>query len=148
MSERGAQWLDRADRQIARLRDLLSIRGEEILILPCPGHEKLGDGTVGATIGHISRVYLMLAGFIQGGDPHRDQGHGTRGGLEELVEQMSSATHALRELAVLSDAQLESVPPEGSFRFCDGRRTLEQVIENVVNHQAHHVDAVTSAMSN
>jgi hypothetical protein len=70
MSERGTQLLDVASRQIAELLELFSTKDEEAMRLPCPGREKLGDGTTGATTAHIAHVYQLLAGFVQ---THADQ---------------------------------------------------------------------------
>jgi hypothetical protein len=63
----------------------------------------------------------------------------------------SRSSHAPRatlgRLAELTDGQLDQVPPDGSFRFCDGQRTLEQVLASLLKHQAHHLDALRSAVA-
>jgi hypothetical protein len=53
---------------------------------------------------------------------------------ERLVEGKAR----LDLLVNLTDEQLDSVPA-GVNRFADGRRTLEQVIDDVLAHQAAHL---------
>ena len=65
MGERGSQLLETADRQISRLICLCSQVDETVLRLPCPGREKLGDGTVGALASHTADSYLRIAAFVQ-----------------------------------------------------------------------------------
>jgi hypothetical protein len=160
MSQRGIRLLETADAQVSELIGLLSARGEAALSLPCPGREKLGDGTVAACALHTADRYQQIAGFLQarGHAPpdHADGGHdeGTHGDytaenvdLQNLLERLSAGRDALSLLADLSDERFETVPPTGSFRFCDGQRTLEQVVANLLKHQAHQVDAVKAAVT-
>jgi len=151
MSERGGKLLETVNRQVAGLLKLLSTRGEGGLSLPCPGREELGDGTVAATTEHVTRVYQLLAQFLSGQE-HEPGVHGTRGRdetleLSELLQRLCAARTALEPLADLPDRELDAVPRDGSFRFCDGRRTLEQVIARVLAHQQHHVDALNGALA-
>jgi hypothetical protein len=151
MSERGAKLFEAADRQVAGLLKLLSTRGEGALERPCPGREELGDGTVSATTRHIIRVYELLARFLSGQE-HEPGLHGSRQGgepveLSQLQQQLCAARTALEPLADLPDRELDAVPGNGSFRFCDGRRTLQQVIARVLAHQEHHVDALNGALA-
>jgi hypothetical protein len=64
MSERGTQLLDTADRQISELTGLIATPGETALRLPCPGREKLGDGTVAACALHTADNYHRIARFL------------------------------------------------------------------------------------
>jgi hypothetical protein len=151
MSERGAKLFEAADRQVAGLLKLLSTRGEGALSLPCPGREELGDGTVSATTEHIARVYELLARFLSGQE-HEPGLHSTRRRgepleLSELLHELCAARTALEPLADLPDRELDAVPGNGSFRFCDGRRTLEQMIAKVLAHQQHHIDALNGAVA-
>jgi hypothetical protein len=160
MSERGSQLLGTADEQISELIGLFSTRGETALSLPCPGREKLGDGTVAATASHTADRYQLIAGFLQATSQtpsaHVGIGHdeGTHDGdyaaenvdLHGLLERLSAGRDALRLLADLSDEQLDAVPPTGSFRFCDGQRTLEQVVASSLNHQSHQINAIKAAV--
>lgn len=163
MSERGTQLLETANRQIFELISLLSTQGESALKLPCPGREKLGDGTLGATASHVANVYHLLARFLQanghmlgtragsrpgrGDSSHTDEHGSERIDLQRLLQQLSDASSAVSPLADISDEHLSSVPPAGSFRFCDGHRTVEQVITNSLNHQSHHIDALKTAVT-
>jgi hypothetical protein len=161
VSERATNLHRAANRQIGELLQLLSTRDAHALGLPCPRREKLGDGTIGATAQHVLDVYHRLARFIDAQraaprapppSPHDAHTHapsaqGDRARLhpEELLQQLSATASALGSLAELTDEQLNTIPPAGSFRFCDGRRTLEQVIASVLNHQDHHIAALMAA---
>ena len=68
MSERGNQLFETADGQISELMRLVWRVGETGLSLPCPGREKLGDGTVGALASHMADSYLRIAAFLQATD--------------------------------------------------------------------------------
>jgi hypothetical protein len=72
MNERGTQLLETANGQISELIGLISTRGEAALRLPCPGREKLGDGTVAACALHTADNYHRIAGFLDG---HSDGRH-------------------------------------------------------------------------
>lgn len=78
MSERGTQLFHMADGQLSALIDLLSTRDEAALSLPCPGREKLGDGTVAACASHTADNYLRIAAFLRDED-HTPVAHGDRG---------------------------------------------------------------------
>jgi hypothetical protein len=183
--ERRSQLSATADGQLAELIGLLSSRGEDALSLPCPGREKMGDGTVAACASHTADRYqriaefLWTAGQMKGasaptvkGD-HRmprfprprgygpsgyaesayqhdthDDGHTTQNvDLDSLLQRLTAGREALDALAELTDEQLDSVPPAGSFRFCDGQRTLEQVVAALLKHQGHQIDAVKAALA-
>ncbi len=66
--------------------------------------------------------------------------------LPGLLERLSAGRDALSLLAGLTDEQLDTVPSAGSFRFCDGQRTLEQVVTSLLKHQGHQIDAVKAAV--
>ncbi len=184
MTQRAQQLHATADGQIAELIGLLSTLDEATLALPCPGREKLGDGTVGASARHTADNYLRIATFIQTSDRtsrgHQPRQHGTDripGFLRALargpatgarhdrvagqhddpytagsvdpdlvVEQLSAARARLGAIAELTDSQLDAIPPEGSFRFCDGQRTLEQVLASLLKHQCHQLEALKTAI--
>jgi hypothetical protein len=151
MGERGAQLLDTADRQISELIELLSTADDAALKLPCPGRGKLGDGTVGATASHTADRYHRIAEFLAAPvDARRGHVPGDHGAedlhLDDLLERLSAASDALGLLAELSDEQLDAVPPAGEMRFCDGRRTLEQILDSLFKHQRHQLDAVKRAV--
>ncbi|MDQ6803445.1 MAG: hypothetical protein M3065_00440 [Actinomycetota bacterium] len=50
-------------------------------------------------------------------------------------------------LGDLTDEQLDTVPPASDMKFCDGQRTLEQILTNLLNHQSHQLVALKAAMS-
>jgi S-adenosylmethionine-diacylgycerolhomoserine-N-methlytransferase len=154
-SNGGMKLLTAATAQISELIDLLSKRGEVALTLPCPGREALGDGTVGAVASHTADNYRRIAEFLEVAvDAQRGFGLGEHGGnggaanlhLDDLLERLSAAREPLSLLAELSDEQLNAVPPAGEMKFCDGRRTLEQIMSSLLKHQRHQVEALTRAV--
>jgi hypothetical protein len=176
MSERAAQLFQMADRQLSELIDLLSTRDEAALSLPCPGREKLGDGTVGELATHTADNYVRIAGFIAadatappGNSTHRSfrsiasrfgkhgrgehgpwmHGSGAAGTTDRagVLDRLSSGREAMRVLAELTDEQLETVPRASDMKFCDGQRTLEQIVTNLLNHQSHQLDALKGALT-
>jgi hypothetical protein len=185
MTERGQELHATADEQIADLLALVSTVDEAALRLPCPGREKLGDGTVGASVRHTAENYQRIAGFVQTSDrmsgahaptpngahriprflraighgpaDHAEHGPGagqhddqyTAGNIDltAVVTELSASRDSLGRIAELTDIQLNAIPPKDSFRFCDGRRTLEQVLAALLKHQSHQVDALKTALA-
>ena len=183
MTERAEQLSTTADGQIGELIDLLRALDQAALDRPCPGREKLGDGTIAASVRHTADNYQRIAGFVQNSDrmSHKDAlaatgahriprfmrafghapaDHAERGpaagqhedqyaasdiDLDGVVGQLSASRDALRAMTELSDSQLDTIPPKDSFRFCDGQRTLEQVLAGLLKHQGHQVDALKAA---
>jgi hypothetical protein len=64
-----------------------------------------------------------------------------------LIERLSAARDRLKRMADLTDQQLDAVPPKDSFRFCDGQRTLEQVLAALVKHQDRQAQTLTAALA-
>jgi hypothetical protein len=176
MSERAQQLFHIADEQISDLIALLSAADEAALHAPCPGREKLGDGTVAAIAMHSADNYHRIADFLgtdtrpSSGNPkrrHRTRAsltaHDPRGGHDHsnrsdkyrsdnidrggLLERLAIARARLSSLAVLSDERLGDVPPASDMRFADGQRTLEQIVVSLLNHQHHQCEALTAALA-
>jgi hypothetical protein len=155
MSHRGSQLLRTADRQISDLTALLSTAHETTLRGPCPGREKLGDGTVAAAAQHTADTYLRIAEFLPAhredspfGQAGHEETHRTEHlDVRELIERLAAGRQALTPLADLTDAQLDAVPPAGRSRFCDGKRTTEEVLAAMLKHQAHQIDALKAAIT-
>jgi hypothetical protein len=183
MTERGKQLHTTTDQQIAELIDLISALDETALRRPCPGREKLGDGTVGASARHTADNYQRIAGFVQtsvsradgpaqhgghriprflraiGHEPADHTEHNPSAGQHDgeymadtidvgaVVEQLAASRAKLGQIAELTDPQLDTIPPDGSFRFCDGQRTLEQVLTSLLKHQAHQLEALRTAVA-
>jgi hypothetical protein len=179
MTERGQELSATADGQIAALIDLLRALDHAALDRPCPGREKLGDGTIGAAARHTAGNYQRIADFVQTSDRRsgaapgghriprflRALGHGPRDhtnhdhgatqhddgytteniDLDAVVEQLNTSRSTLARIAELTDSQLDAIPPKDSFRFCDGQRTLEQVLAGLLKHQAHQLEALGTA---
>ena len=68
-------------------------------------------------------------------------------GREELLERLSAGRDALSVLGKLTDAQLDAVPPASDMKFCDGQRTLTQIVTSLLNHQSHQLDALKAALT-
>lgn len=64
---------------------------------------------------------------------------------DALVARVVAVRDRYRRLASLTDGELEAIPPAGSVRFADGRRTLEQVLTGLLGHQAHQIEALRAA---
>jgi hypothetical protein len=184
MSERAEQLHTTADIQIAELIDLISAADGATLRRPCPGREKLGDGTIGAMAAHTAENYQRIGTFVTtsermadrhnsprrgrhrlfglraSGHTARDHGQHGPGGRDhgdgysaetaqpgELMERLEAARKALARTVQLTDAQLDEIPPKDSFRFCDGQRTLEQVLAGLLTHQEHQVRTLRAALA-
>jgi hypothetical protein len=185
VSDRATQLHAAAEQQLEGLIDTLSSVDEPILRRPCPGREKLGDGTIGAMAAHTAENYLRIGAFLAtsarmstdhgdrlpgkhripgvlrrlGHTPpdHTQHGHSGNGhdngytadsaSLPELIERLSAAREQLAHIAGLTDQQLDAVPLKDSFRFCDGQRTLEQVLAGLLKHQDHQVQTITAALA-
>jgi hypothetical protein len=152
MTERGKQLHTTADGQIAELVGLITNVDEATLGLPCQGRGKLGDGTVAASAQHTTENYERIAAFV-GGVCGPVAGHHRRGytagtfDRDRVLQQLYGARDAVGVVVRLTEGQLDAIPPKDSFRFCDGERTLEQVIAGLLKHQGHQVDALRAAIS-
>jgi hypothetical protein len=170
-----------ADQQIGELIDILSTADASTLHRPCPGREKLGDGTIGAIAAHTTENYERIGSFLTtrdrtvtrhgndqtgrhrlpgflralGHTPPDDTQHGGHDDgykadsatPSEIVERLEAASERLASIAGLTDQQLDAVPPKDSFRFCDGQRTLEQVLAGLLKHQDRQVQTIKAALS-
>jgi hypothetical protein len=93
-------------------------------------------------------AFLQAASGMPVARPGRHGDHAAQNmDLPGLLERLSSGRDALTLLTDLTDEQLDTVPPSRSFRFCDGQRTLEQVVASLLNHQGHQIDAVSAAVT-
>ena len=116
---------------------------------PCPGRERLGDGSVGTLLGHTTGNYLRVAAFLDGDAPptegsHRPGHHGPTEAAdpEELRERLARARVELSRISALDGAELDAIPATGAFRFADGNRTVEQIVVALLTHQGHQVEAL------
>jgi hypothetical protein len=145
-----------ADEQIAELVRLLSSGGQATLRRPCPGRQKLGDGTVGAVAEHTTENYERIARFVRAtvdgrpaeglGGRHPAAAAGERR-LDDVLDRLRQARRDLEVLTELSDEQLDEVPAAGEMRFADGQRTLDAIVVAVLRHQQHQVEAIAAALA-
>jgi hypothetical protein len=156
MSRRAQQLHKTADGQIAELTERLSTVGTEGLTRPCPGREKLGDGTIGAVAAHTTDNYHRIARFVAAirdageqhqPDQHGDGYHAPKIKLDVLLARLATARDALATIGQLSDEQLDSVPPAAEMRFADGERTLVQILASLLKHQDHQVNALAAGLA-
>jgi hypothetical protein len=167
MSERGTRLMAKADRQLSEMIEFFGSLDEADLRKPCPdesAEDSAGD-TVGAVAAHMAQGYHFLGKFLQAdrhvpGSPatgnRKGRGHCYRPGhgrtfppaaLPDVVDRLTGGKAPIGLLADLTDEQLDSVPPAGSSRFSDGSRTLEQVIDEVIAHQAAHLVTLKRAVA-
>lgn len=185
MSERAEHLQTIAAAQIGELIDLLSTADDATLRRPCPGREKLGDGTIAAIAAHTAENYQRIGTFVatsqrmadrhdsEQPDRHRipavlraightpfgqnqhqagSHSHQARDTAEtvqptEIARQLNTGRQALTRIAQLTDQQLDAIPRKDSFRFCDGQRTLEQVLTGLLQHQDHQVQTLKAALA-
>ena len=167
MSERGTRLMAKADSQLSEMIEFFGTLDEADLHKPCPdesAEDSAGD-TVGAVAAHMAQGYHFLGKFLQAegyvpgpwatgnrkGRGHRYRpGHGRTfppAALPEVVDRLTASKAPVGLLADLTDEQLDSVPPAGSSRFSDGSWTLEQVIDEVIAHQATHLVTLKRAVA-
>jgi hypothetical protein len=104
---------------------------------------------------HLIPGLLGARGHTPGSHAERGHDEGSHDGdytaenvdLDELLERLRAARDGFDQLAERTDEQLDTVPPAGSFRFCDGQRSLEQVLTSLFKHQGHQVDAIKAALT-
>jgi hypothetical protein len=185
MSERAEQLHATAETQIDELIELVGATDNQTLRRPCPGREKLGDGTIGAIAAQTAENYQRIGTFAatsqrttgrhssaprsrrrgpgvlralkhtppdhgqHGPDRHGHRDTYTAASIQpgELTERLAAARTDLASIARLTNEQLDDIPPKDSFRFCDGQRTLEQVLAGLLKHQGHQVQTLREALS-
>ncbi len=103
---------------------------------------------------HIPRFLRVLGPRTQdhaaqdhGADQHDNSYSPDSIDIGVMVEQLGAAREMLGRIGELTDNQLGQVPPKDSFRFCDGQRTLEQVLAGLLKHQARQVEALKTAVA-
>lgn len=111
------------------------------------GHQPAAQGKH-----HIPKFMRVSGHAVQ---EHVPADHGTGGhddgytaknvDVGSVLEQLDTCRDKLGQIAELTDRQLHQVPPKDSFRFCDGQRTLEQVLAGLLKHQAHQLQALSSS---
>jgi hypothetical protein len=157
MSERGARLMAKADRQLSEMVEFFGTLDEADLCKPC--HDDTGHGpggTVGAVAAHMAEGYHLLGRFLQatgyvpgslamGNNHGHDHGHAPEA-LPDMRDRLTGGKAPIGLLADLTDEQLDSVPPPRSSRFSDGHRTLEQVIDAAIAHQAAHLMTLKGAV--
>jgi hypothetical protein len=166
MSARGIDLMTKASRQLDEIAEFLGTLEETDLGKPC-ADESAGEtvgaagahgggDTVGETAAHMADGYdqlgrlLQTTGYVPGspttGDNHKHDHARTPEALPDLLARLVGGKARIALLADLTDEQLDSVPPAVGM-FSDGRRTLEQVLEAVIAHQAAHLATLKRAVA-
>ena len=162
MSERGTELMTRMSRQLDEIDEFFGRLNDADLPKPC--RDEGGDDpgrTVGAVAAHVAEGYHRLGQFLRsagyvgqspaGETSHSNEhGHGRANSPEvtpDLLNRLIAGKAPIGLLADLTDEQLDSVPAAGSSRFSDGRKTLEQIIDQVIAHQAAHLAALQRAVA-
>jgi hypothetical protein len=103
---------------------------------------------------HRVPAILRVVGHRSDSGQHQSASHSREGGYGadaaqpgEIVQRLTAARRDLTQIGQLTDQQLDSVPPKDSFRFCDGQRTLEQVLAGLLKHQDHQVQTLKLALA-
>jgi hypothetical protein len=163
VSHRGTELRTRMSQQLDEITEFVGTLTDADLRKPCPdetGHD--AGHTVGAAATHLADGYqrlgqfLLSAGYVPGspaaGTSH-GHGHGyghqhaqAPVGVPDLLDRLVGGKAPIGLLAELTDEQLDSVPASAN-RFADGHRTLEQVINEVIAHQAAHLEALRRAVT-
>jgi hypothetical protein len=162
VSARGTDLMNKASSQLAEATGLVDKLTEAELSALCPDESDDGAGhTVGAVAAHLAEGYGRLGQFLRasGYAPHTSatdshdhashEHHGEGPVLESVpavLNRLAAGTASVGLLAGLTDQQLDSVPDDRSSRFSDGRRTLAQVLDVAIAHQAEHLAALKRAV--
>lgn len=143
MSRRAVELRERTNRQIDEIETVFATLDDADLVRPSAGRSAR---TVGEEAAHIVEGYHFLIRFLQsaghlrggpaGGGIHRRP---TVEDLGQLRVRLAESRASVARLGDLTDEQLASVPPPKSSRFSNGRRALDQIIEEVIAHQAGHL---------
>jgi hypothetical protein len=162
VSERCTELMTRMGRQLDEIAEFFGTLNDADLPKPC--RDEGGDDpgkTVGAVAAHVAEGYHRLGQFLRSAGyvgqsrasetSHSDEhGHGRANSPEatpDLLNRLIAGKAPIGLLADLTDEQLDSVPAAGSSRFSDGHKTLEQIIDEVIAHQAAHLAALQRAVA-
>jgi hypothetical protein len=121
------------------------------LAIPCDDH---GGDTVGDVAAHLADGARQVLGWVAGSPPAstdgasadeagHDHAHVDPAEITALLQR--SADTAAGLLRGLTDEQLEAVLPAAPG-IADGHTPLEQVIDNMLDHQAHHLAHMEQAL--
>lgn len=158
MSVRGTELMTKAGRQLEEISEFVESLHDEDLRRPCQDESGHGSGDVGAAIMHVVEGYQRLGQFLRStgyvpGSPDTGRIHGDGHGhaqrpetVAELRDRLMGGRVQLDLMRQLTDDQLDSVPARVN-QFADGNRTLGQVIETVLAHQAADVVTLRRAVA-
>jgi hypothetical protein len=93
MSERANQLYATADEQVGELLDVVSAIDEATSRRPCPGREKLGDGTVAANARHTADNYERIVAFLSETDSVSAERQQVRGRAHRLPRALGILGH-------------------------------------------------------
>ena len=134
MTERGKQLHAIADGQIAELIALIATVDEAALRLPCPDREKLGDGTVGASVRHTADNYQRIAEFIQASDQRSVAPRPQGGPRLSAAHDPTSLRMSLSDQPPRHDARTQPGRPSGRRRRVPAVREFKSDVSASSNH--------------
>lgn len=158
MSDRGTELMAKVLEQLDQASALLAGSDESALHRPYVDRE--GDhsaNSVGSAALHFIEGYQKIGRLLKGAgyvsaslaegapQPH---GHGKHHDpdMSDVVKGLDAAKIRLTLLADLSDEQLDSVPSVRN-QWADGERTLLQVLDTIIDHQAGHLASLQDALN-
>ncbi len=145
MTERSTGIASRVEQSYADLIRVVSGLTAAELAVTCDDH---GGETVGAVVAHLAdgarQVLAWVSGSPPDGDDHHGHDHADPAEVTALLRQ--SADTAIGLLGGLTDEQLQAVLPAAAG-IADGNTPLEQVVINMLDHQAHHLASIEQALA-
>lgn len=142
MTERRKQLHTTADEQIAELIALLPTVDEASLRLPCPGREKLGDGTLAAAARHTADNYQRIAAFVQTSDRMSGVHEPTPHGGHRSVDALGTSLEAIRAV-ILTHHHTDHVGTAERLRSTAGARVFVGEGEGLDNAEPRTPQATT-----
>jgi hypothetical protein len=111
--------------------------------------ESTDEGDLQAGRRRVRRLRRSL-GLVARHGPgmHREMSGAANVDRSDLLSELRRRRAELGALAGLTDDQLDSVPlASEEMRFCDGKRTLDQIIRSALKHQGRQVEAIRVALA-
>jgi hypothetical protein len=175
VTERSRQLAAKAERQLSGTVEFLTGLADSDLQAPCDDEQ--GGGTVGSLATHLTQGYNQASTFLRlrkfaamhgngsggGISAALGTGHGMFGGhghafahahsaqdtlsLEDMIARLKRDGKSVIEmLEALNDEELSSVPP-AIGNIADGHKTLGQVTNDIIDHQAVHLENLKKAIA-
>ena len=152
MKRQGIELMEEVRRQLDEAEAVLGAVDDVDLTKHCPNEDGDVSGTVAAAAAHLAEGYGRLGRFLHSNayvpaTPGRGHEHAAP---PETVADVLQLLHGVEPtmplLGELTDEQLDTVPAKTN-RFTDGKRTLRDVITEMIAHQAGHLAGIKQALA-